>query len=72
MHCEVDELVRLYDSLLYDVVMEQRVNGVVAKSQQSRTLTEGVALRLILAFRRISQSSEEFEKRSKENEVDEQ
>lgn len=69
MHCQVDELVRLYDSMIYDVMMERVRKDV--KSQQARSLMEGVALRLMLAYRRVSQSSEELEKRSKESEMDE-
>ena len=70
-HCQMDELIRLYDSLLYDVKMEERVKGVAVKPQTSRSLVEGVALRLILAYRRISQRPDELEKKSEEDAVDE-
>ena len=59
MHCQMDELICLYDSLLYDVKMKERKEGVVVKPQTSRSLVEGVALRLMLAYRRICQNPEE-------------
>lgn len=72
MHCQMDELIRLYDSLLYDVKMKERKEGVVVKPQTSRSLVEGVALRLMLAYRRICQNPEEVEKKSGDDGMDEE
>ena len=58
-HCRVDDTIRLYDSMLYNFRAGEEKDGVSVRPNVSRTLAEGVALRVLNAYQKLGQGKKE-------------